>query len=117
MSVEPKPEVIVSPSQSPAPRMSRAEEEARSLDTVQRVIISALLGVVFGSLAAVLGAYLALAGERDLARGDVLGLWVMTGVVGVVTAAAVLLVNRRKPYAPWVVLGLLPMTVTAFWIF
>ncbi len=96
---------------------TRADAEAQSLDTVQRAIVSVLVGVVFGSLATVLGAYLAVAGERDLARSDVLGLWVMTGVVGLVTAAGILVINRRRPYAPWVVLGLLPMAVTAWWLF
>jgi hypothetical protein len=40
----------------------------------------------------------------------------MTGVLGLVTAAAILLINRRKPYSPWVLLGLLPMAISAPWI-
>ena len=40
----------------------------------------------------------------------------MTGVFGLVTAAAVLIVNRRRPYSPWVILGLLPMAISAFWV-
>ena len=92
------------------------EREAHSLDVVQRIVISALVVVVFGSLAATLSAYLAIAGERDLPPGDVVGLWIMTGVIGLVTAAAVLVINRRRPYSPLVVLGLLPMAVSAYWI-
>jgi hypothetical protein len=95
----------------------RRRAEQRSLDLVQRMIISALMGVVFGSLAVVLGAYLALSGDQDLPRSSVIGLWVMTGVIGLLTAAAVLLINRRRPYSPLVALGLLPMLVTAYWIF
>ena len=45
-----------------------------------------------------------------------IGLWVMTGVIGLVTAAAVLVLHRRHWYAPWVLLGLLPMLVSAYWI-
>jgi hypothetical protein len=41
-----------------------------------------LVGVVFGSLAAVLAAYLAINGDQDLPRSSVIGLWVMTGVIG-----------------------------------
>jgi hypothetical protein len=37
----------------------------------------------------------------------------MSGVLGLVTAAAILLVNRRLPYSLWVLLGLLPMIVSA----
>ncbi len=48
---------------------------------------------------------------------DVIGLWVMTGVIGLVTAVAVLVINQRRPYSPWVALGLLPMAISAYWIF
>jgi hypothetical protein len=40
----------------------------------------------------------------------------MTGVLGLATAAAILLINRRKPYNPLVLLGLLPMAISAPWI-
>ena len=40
----------------------------------------------------------------------------MSGVLGLVTAAAILLINRKRPYSPWVLLGLLPMVITAPWI-
>ena len=40
----------------------------------------------------------------------------MSGVLGLVTAAAILLINRRRPYSPWVLLGLLPMGISAPWI-
>lgn len=101
----------------PSPTSSASHAEERSLDLVQRAIVSALVGVVFGALAAVLAAYLVTVGPRDLARGDVLGLWVMTGVLGLITMGAILIINRRRPYSPVVLFGLLPMVVTAFWIF
>lgn len=46
-----------------------------------------------------------------------IGLWVMVGVVGLLTAAAVLVINRRRPYSPWVALGLRPMAAVWFVIF
>ncbi|HET9303225.1 MAG TPA: hypothetical protein VFO20_10645 [Propionibacteriaceae bacterium] len=95
---------------------ARKEQEERSLDLVQRTIISALVGVVFGTFAAVLAAYLAIRGDQDLPPFSVTGLWVMSGVLGLVTAAAILLINRKRPYSPWVLLGLLPMVITAPWI-
>ena len=98
-------------------RQTRREREERSLDVVQRVIISALVGVVFGLFAAVLALYLAIGAKQDLAHGDIVGLWVMTGILGLITAGAILVINRRRPYSPWVVLGLLPMVISWYWIF
>jgi hypothetical protein len=93
------------------------EAEAKSLDIVQRVVLSVLLAFVFGALAAVLAVYLVVRGEQDLPHNDVVGLWVMSGVVGIVTAAAILVINRRKLYNPLVLLGLLPMAASWYWIF
>jgi uncharacterized membrane protein (UPF0136 family) len=98
-------------------RRETREEAEHHLEFVQRTIISALVGVVFGSLAAVLAAYLSVWGAQDLNRSQVLGLWVMTGVVGLLTAVGVLVIQKRRPYAPWVLLGLLPMAISAFWVF
>jgi hypothetical protein len=96
---------------------ARSEAEGQSLDLVQRVVISALVAVVMGLFAGVLALYLAVRGANDLARGDVIGLWVMTGVLGVLTAVAILMINRRRPHHPMVLVGLVPMAVSAFWIF
>jgi hypothetical protein len=100
----------------PSDHVTRRESEARSLDLVQRLIISALVAVVFGTFSAVLAAYLAIRGDQDLPPSSVIGLWVMTGVLGLATAATILLVNRRRPYSLWVVLGLLPLVISAPWI-
>ena len=100
----------------PTPQQHDRERENKSLDLVQRMVMSALIGVVFGSLAAVLALYLAIRGDEDLPHASVVGLWIMTGLFGLATAAGVLLLNRRRPYSPWVLLGLLPMAVSAYWI-
>jgi hypothetical protein len=91
------------------------DAEERSLDLVQRMIISALIVVVFGLFAGTLAVYVA-AYPEESGRDSTIGLWVMSGVLGLVTAAAVLVINRRRPYAPWVLLGLLPMAISAFWV-
>lgn len=103
------------PPHTTADRNDRVREN-KSLDLVQRMIMSALVGVVFGSLAAVLALYLAIRGDEDLPHASVVGLWIMTGLFGLATAAAVLLLNRRRPFSPWVLLGLLPMAVSGYWI-
>ena len=91
-------------------------DEARSLDLVQRVVFSAIVMVVTGSIAMVLALYLALSPER-FRPAETLILWGMTGVIGLITVILVLLINRRRPLSPWLVLGLLPMAVSAYWIF
>jgi len=94
-----------------------AAEEERSLDFVQRLIASSAIAAFIGSLAIVLAAYLAASGVHDLPRDSVIGLWIMTGVIGLVTAAAVLVLHRRHWYSPFVLIGLLPMAGSAYWIF
>lgn len=93
--------------------ISAAEE--RSLDLVQRVVFSAIVVVVIGSIATVLALYLAF-NTDELARSDEIILWLMTGVIGIISVLAVLLINRRRPISPWLVLGLLPMAVSAYWV-
>ena len=90
--------------------------EQRSLDFVQRMIISALIVVVFGLFAAILAFYLAIYPVGSGSQSDRIGLWIMSGVVGLACAAAVLITNRRRPYSPWVLLGLLPMAASAYWV-
>jgi hypothetical protein len=91
------------------------EAEEKSLDLVQRVVISALCVVVFGGPTAALGAYSAF--STAISRSDSIGLWVMCGLVGVLAAVAVLLINRRKPYSPLALVGLVPAVVAAYWVF
>ncbi len=97
-------------------RSSDREQEEESLDLVQRLVMSAIIWVVFGFLTVALSIYLAARGEADLGRTRTLGLWVMTGVIGVITAGATLVINRRRPWHPLIALGLLPLIISAFWI-
>lgn len=89
------------------------EEDERSLDLVQRVVICLLLLVVGGGVATLLSIF-SMFGSAGMDRAAVIGLWVMGGITGLVTAAAVLLVNRRHPYSPLLLLGLIPMALGAF---
>jgi hypothetical protein len=60
------------------------------------MVISVLIIVVFGLFAAVLDLYLAIYPVGLGSRGDKIELWIMSGVVGLVCAAAVLVTNRRR---------------------
>jgi hypothetical protein len=97
------------------PPTSEKDNEARSLDIVQRVIISGLVIVVLGTPAVVLAVYVS-GPHPSFANGDAVGLWVMSGFIGLVAAATILVINRRRPYSPWLAFGLLPMAVSAYWV-
>jgi hypothetical protein len=92
--------------------MSDAEE--KSLDLVQRVVISAILCVVFGAPTVALAAY---APHRaQTSTGDAIGLWVMGLILGLAAAEAVLFTNRRKPWHPAVLIGLVHAAISAYWM-
>lgn len=97
--------------------LDRAEQEKdeQSLDLVQRIVASVLAVVVGGGIAVLLSTLTAL-DALDFAPGSRVGLWVMGGVAGMLTAAAVLVINRRHPYSPLLALGLIPMAVAAYWV-
>lgn len=103
-----------------APRgqpLTQREKDEQSLDFVQRMVISGLIAISLGSVPVVLAAYLAIRGESDLPPDSVRGMWVMTGITGVIVTAVVLLINRQRPYSPWILVGLLPMAVSGYWIY
>ena len=108
-------EVEVADSAPLDPIAADQAEDARSLDLVQRVVASALAIVVGGSIALVL-AFVSATNPGGLDEASRIGLWVMAGVTGLLTTAAVLVINRRHLYSPLLAFGLLPMVVTAFWV-
>ena len=40
----------------------------------------------------------------------------MTGIIGLVTVLIVLAINRRSLISPWLLLGLAPMAISAYWV-
>lgn len=93
---------------------ARNEAEEKSLDLVQRVVISAILVVVFGAPTVALTAY---APHRALTSpADATGLWVMGLILGLAAAETVLFINRRRPWHPAVLLGLVPAALSAYWM-
>lgn len=94
-----------------------SEDEGKSLDLVQRMVVSLLVSGVIALPASVLALYVVTRGRYELPWDSTIGLWIMSGVIGLAGAASVLLLNRKRPYHPLVVLGLAPMIVAAFWLF
>ena len=91
------------------------EKDEKSLDLVQRIMASVLAVVVGGGIATLLSTLTAL-NALGFDPGSRIGLWVMGGIAGMLTAAAVLVINRRHPYSPLLVLGLIPMALAAYWV-
>ena len=91
------------------------EEDEKSLDVVQRWVASVLVIVVAGGPAAALAYYSAsLAGTEP---STAVGLWVMSGVIGLAAMVGILIIHRRSPVSPLVVIGLIPAAISAFFVF
>ena len=95
--------------------MNVHDEEAKSLDVVQRWVVSTLLIVVGGAPTCALAAY---SNHQPVdERGSAIGLWVMSCVIGLFTAGGVLIIHRRFPVSPLLVLGLIPSLIGAYYLF
>jgi hypothetical protein len=86
-----------------------------NIETVQRWVVSAILFHVGSVPAVTLAVYSIGVAAGDFGRG--VGLWIMSGVIGLLTVAGILAIFRRSPLSPWLVLGILPTAVTGFFIF
>jgi hypothetical protein len=85
------------------------------IETVQRWVASVIL-IHVGSVPAVsLAVYSIGVAEGDHGKG--VGLWFMSGVIGLLTVAGVLAIFQRSLLSPWMVLGLAPTAVTGFYVF
>jgi hypothetical protein len=50
-------------------------------------------------------------------NGNAVGLWVMGGLVGLMTMVGCLLIHHRSPLSPWLLVGLVPTAVAGFALF
>ncbi len=98
-------------------RMIRQRRTPRpmNIETVQRWVASAILFHVGSVPAITLAVYSIGIAADDFGRG--VGLWIMSGVIGLLTAAGILAIFRRSILSLWLVLGILPTAVTGFFIF
>lgn len=98
-------------------RMIRQRQTPRpmNIETVQRWVASAILFHVGSVPAITLAVYSIGIAADDFGRG--VGLWIMSGVIGLLTAAGILAIFRRSILSLWLVLGILPTAVTGFFIF
>ena len=93
----------------------RRQPRPMKIETVQRWVASVIL-IHVGTVPAVsLAVYSVGVADTDHGRG--IGLWIMSGVIGLLTVAGVRLIFQRTPLSPWLLLGLLPTAITGFAIF
>jgi hypothetical protein len=85
------------------------------IETVQRWVFAVILIHIGGSPTLALAAYSPHLENTKHSSG--VGLWVMSGVVGLVTTAGVLLIHQRSLLSPWLLVGALPMAISAFYVF
>ncbi|MEU4197165.1 hypothetical protein AB0E69_35055 [Kribbella sp. NPDC026611] len=95
--------------------IKRRRPQPMKIETVQRWVASVIL-IHVGSVPAVALAVYSL-GAADTDRGRGIGLWLMSAVIGLLTIAGVRLIFQRTPFSPWLLLGLLPTTITGFYLF
>ena len=85
------------------------------IETVQRWVASAVLFHVGSVPAITLAVYSIGVAADDFGKG--VGLWLMSGVIGALTAAGILAIFQRRLISPWLLVGILPTAVTGFYIF
>jgi hypothetical protein len=93
------------------PRLQRPEP--MSLGRVQRWVLAILAATTIMHLSAGL-VLAAVFSEKESSR---IGLLVISGAFGVLAIAAALLIHKRNPLSPWLVLGLVPVGVGAYFVF
>jgi hypothetical protein len=93
------------------PRPQRPEP--MSLGRVQRWVLSVLAATTIMHMSAGL-VLAAVFSDKEASR---IGLLVISGAFGVLAIVAALLIHRRNPLSPWLLLGLVPVAVGAYFVF
>ncbi|MEV0283225.1 MULTISPECIES: hypothetical protein [unclassified Kribbella] len=92
----------------------RRRSKPMNIETVQRWVASAVL-IHVGSVPAVtLAVYSIGVAADDYGKG--VGLWIMSGVIGLLTVCGVLAIFRRSVLSYWLIPGILPTAITGFYV-
>jgi hypothetical protein len=92
-----------------------APKPPMSLARVQQWVATTVVVIVGMGIAGPLAGVSAAMDEGDKAH-SVVGIWVMSGLWGVATMAAVLVVHRHRLLSWWLLLGLVPALVALPWM-
>ena len=101
----------------PGRRVVRRRRNPRpmSIETVQRWVVSVILFHVGSVPAITLAVYSIGVASTDFGKG--VGLWIMSGVIGLLTVMGILLIFQRSLRSAWLLLGVLPTAITGFYVF
>jgi hypothetical protein len=90
---------------------SFTQRSSMSLTRVQQWVASVVILIVGMGIAAPMAAISPFIEEGDGAPGASVGIWIMSGLWGVATMAAVLVVHQHRLLSTWLLLGLLPAAI------
>ena len=93
-----------------------APKPPMSLARVQQWVATTVIVIVGMGIAGPLAGVSAAMDDGDKAADSVHGIWVMSGLWGVATMAAVLVVHRHRLLSWWLLLGLVPALVALPWV-
>jgi hypothetical protein len=95
--------------------MRRRTPRPMNIETVQRWVVSVILFHVGSVPAVTLAVYSIGFAKNDFGKG--VGLWFMSGVIGLLTVVGIRAIFQRSPLSAWLLLGILPTAVTGFYLF
>jgi lipopolysaccharide export LptBFGC system permease protein LptF len=99
-----------------APRPVRDHEsENKSLTRVQRWVMSALAVTTIFHL--VMGLIIAALYIDNPRPGAQVGLCLIAGAFGVIAVAVAFVIHGKKPFTPWLLVGLIPSAIGLFLIY
>lgn len=90
---------------------SSAHDTSMSLTRVQQWVATTVIVIVGMGIAGPMAAVSPFMEDGQGAPGATVGLWIMSGLWGVATMVAVLVVHQHRLLSTWLLLGLLPATI------
>ena len=87
-----------------------------TLTRVQQWVATSIIVMVGMGIAAPLAGVSATIDPGDQGYDSVLGIWIMSGLWGVATMVAVLVVHQHRVLSWWLLLWLLPAAVALPWV-
>src|SRR5690349_365779 len=87
-----------------------------TLTRVQQWVATTVILMVGMGIAGPLAGVSAAMDKGDEGAGSIIGVWVMSGLWGVATMFAILVVHQHKLLSAWLLLGLVPAAVALPWV-
>jgi hypothetical protein len=95
---------------------SGQQDGGMTLTRVQQWVATTVVLMLGMGIAAPLAGVSVAMDEGDRGAGSIVGIWIMSGLWGVATMFAVLVVHQHKLLSAWLLLGLLPAALALPWV-